>query len=157
MYQRVSTEECEEGSISTKASGHQLATIARDHSFWRAGVMKLFHDMSSWDRQLIFRDLYEQNYMKLPVVKRHYSTHPEGPLSSIFFLSSDIKCPEKKLTPKQKSFIPTETFWMSPGLCKPMSELLQVYQLTVGLEQCLEFHCSYCLRTLQSNQLDRAE
>lgn len=51
MHQSVSTE-CEEGSIGTKASDHQLATIARDHSLWRAGVTKLFHGVSSWDRHL---------------------------------------------------------------------------------------------------------
>lgn len=57
----------------------------------------------------------------------------------------------------ENSFIPPETFWMTPGLCKPISELLQMFQLTVGLKQHLEFHCGYCLRTLQSNQLDKAD
>lgn len=52
VCQRVSTEECEERSISSKEPGDQLATTARDHSFWRARVIKLFHGMSSWDRRL---------------------------------------------------------------------------------------------------------
>lgn len=38
----------------------------------------------------------------------------------------------KKKT-NQKCFIPAETFWMTPGLCKPMSVLLQVFWLTVEL------------------------
>lgn len=67
-----------------------------------------------------------------------------------------VWCPEKQ-TNKQKCFISTDTFWMIPSLCKPMSELLQVFLLTLGLKQHLEFHCSYCQGDLQSNQLDRAE
>lgn len=43
---------------------------------------------------------------------------------------------------------------MTPGLCKPMSELFQIFQLIVGLKQHLEFYCVYCL---QSNHLDRAD